>query len=111
MKDYKEYQGKFKEWAKTNEPQGLQECPRDFDLRVGDKVTYTNDYGVEFKGHTIVGFTNDHLLFKYGNCVYLDTDSYWFPVKPESLRKEVSEISFEQLRESLPEEMAQVQRT
>lgn len=89
MRDYSKYQNKFKEWAKTNEPQDLQECPRDFDLKIGDKVIYTNDYGVEFKGHTIVGFTNDHFLFKYGNCVYLDKDSYWCPVKPESLEKEL----------------------
>lgn len=55
------------------------------DFKVGDKVVYTNDYGVSFAGLTIIAISNYCNLWKYGHCIYLDKDGYWFPVKPESL--------------------------
>ena len=56
------------------------------DLKVGDIVTFTNDYGVSFKGNKVLGF-----LSKPDNnrCVYLDFDCYWFPVRIDELQKEV----------------------
>ncbi len=61
--------------------------PAGCSLAVGDVVTFTNDYGVKFKGDTITGFTlpEDEL---HGRTVYVDDDSYWFPVRPESLKVE-----------------------
>ena len=56
------------------------------DFAVGDKVTFTNDYGVSFEGLTVIGFAKDTGL--YGRFIHLDTDCYWFPKKPESLTKE-----------------------
>ena len=60
--------------------------PRPCDFKVGDFVKFTNDYGVEFILHRVIGFTKieDEL---HGRFVHIDTDSPWFPVKPESLEK------------------------
>lgn len=55
------------------------------DFKVGDRVIFTNDYGVSFPDHTIIAIGKDVGLRKYGRCIYLDKDSYWAPVKPESL--------------------------
>jgi len=57
------------------------------DYKVGDKVTFTNEYGVSFAGNTVIGFSDEPL---YGRFIHLDHDCYWFPVKPESLAREVT---------------------
>jgi|GEM_PF-1035823 len=73
----------FKNWAKQKNVEVLNSLPGVY-LKVGQKVTYTNDYGVKFEGYTILGFcTPDN-----GRCVYLDKDSYWFPVNPKNLTVE-----------------------
>ena len=60
--------------------------PRPCDLKIGDTVKFTNDYGVEFEPHKIIGFTKpEHEL--HGRFVHIDTDAPWFPVKPESLTR------------------------
>ena len=60
--------------------------PVDCGFKIGDKVTYTNSYGVSFKGHTVIGFAeNDEF---YGKFIYIDTDCYWSSVKPSSLKHE-----------------------
>jgi hypothetical protein len=47
---------------------------------------FTNDYGLKFGPHKIIGFCKGNgLLFKYGKHVYLDFDSYWCPVAEASL--------------------------
>ena len=54
-------------------------------LKVGDKVTFTNGYGVKFPGHRVLGFCKPTL----GNrCVYLDIDCYWFPAGLDELKLE-----------------------
>lgn len=70
-------------------PDLLASPPEPCGLRVGDRVTYTNDYGVSFT-QTVVGFAKTPHL--YGNedssdrFVYLDTGCWWVP-------KELSSIS------------------
>lgn len=78
---------------------GLQPVPPvECGLKVGDTVTYTNEYGVKFAGLHIVGFgktangmepTKNHptpgLL---GRFVYIDTSCYWFPKRPDELTLE-----------------------
>ena len=55
-------------------------------LRVGQSVNFTNDYGVTFGPHKIIGFDKgEGLLFKYGKHIYLDFDCYWCPVAEASL--------------------------
>lgn len=55
------------------------------DFKVGDKVMYRNPYGIMFGPLTIFAISKCNELWKYGNCIYLDKESYWFPVTPESL--------------------------
>lgn len=52
------------------------------ELTKGQRCSFVNDYGVCFQGFTIMGFG---VPDEYGNCVYIDKDSYWCPIKPESL--------------------------
>lgn len=62
-----------------------KEPPVECEFSVGDSVTFTNDYGVTFENLTVVGFADE--LF-HGRFIHLDTDSWWFPVRPESLTLE-----------------------
>lgn len=52
------------------------------ELTKGQRCSFVNDYGVCFQGFTIMGFG---IPDEYGNCVYIDKDSYWCPVKSETL--------------------------
>ena len=52
------------------------------DLSVGDMVAFTNDYGVIFGPCEVLAFGN---LCNSGRCVYIDSDSYWFPNRPDQL--------------------------
>ena len=56
-------------------------CGENF--KVGDKVTFTNDFGVKFHDLKIIGFSNP--IYDGSGTVYLNTDCYWFPKKPQSL--------------------------
>lgn len=54
----------------------------DRDLSVGEMVMFTNDAGVVFGPYEVLAFGRpDH----DGRCVYLDKESYWFPVRPDRL--------------------------
>ena len=57
--------------------------PVDCAFKIGDKVTYTNDYGVSFHDHTVIGFAEDTEF--YGKFVYLDLDCYWSATSPSKL--------------------------
>jgi hypothetical protein len=50
----------------------------DVDLHTGQRVRYTNDYGVVFEPLEIVGFCKPT---DSERCVYLSRDCYWCPVK------------------------------
>lgn len=64
----------------------FQECPFGSGLKVGDKVTYTNDYGVSFENREIIGFGDKKTSWE--GYIYLDKDSYWFPVALKSVKLE-----------------------
>lgn len=54
------------------------------DFKVGDKVIYTNDYGVEFD-LVVKGFDKlDQIC--HGRFIYVFEDAYWFSVRAEQLR-------------------------
>lgn len=74
--------------AFMNSPDYLKVPPIECDLKVGDMVTYTNDYGVVFKGLEVTGFHRITPDFLPDNFIYLNTDAYWFPHKRASLKKE-----------------------
>ena len=49
-------------------------------------MTFTNDNGIAFHGHVVTGFSPT--VEGGGRFVYLDKDSWWFPVRPENLTKQ-----------------------
>lgn len=53
-------------------------------FKVGDTVEYTNSYGVKFSPYTIIGIEESAEF--YGQQIYLNKDSYWFPVHPSALK-------------------------
>ncbi len=63
----------------------FEKPPIECNFKVGDIVTYTNDYDVSFHGLKVLGFDDE---ISYGRFVFLDTDSFWFPVDPEQLKLE-----------------------
>lgn len=82
----------------VQEPEGLDEkVPSKENMpepkfKVGDKVTFTNDEGVEFKGKTIVSMepinrkrTKDGWVWGYR---YKPSDSPWFSVEENQLALE-----------------------
>lgn len=56
----------------------------DIDLKKGDLVSFTNDYGVTFSPFKVLGFQKPD---KYGGCVFIDSDAFWFPHKITELTK------------------------
>ena len=50
----------------------------DNDLAVGDMVAFTNDYGVVFGPKEVPKWNG-------GRCVYIDSDAYCFPDRPNQL--------------------------
>lgn len=82
----------FQEFVKAKGYIVLQEldgCP----LKVGDFVTFTNDYGVEFHQREVLGIASpEYMKEMFPSCneirVFIDSDSYWFPNKLSQLTKE-----------------------
>ena len=75
---YKEHQQEFKEKVASGKIEYFgtpQEAGFESTLKVGDKVTFTNEGGVRWEGHTILGFSRP--WSRSNRCVYLDTDCYW----------------------------------
>lgn len=68
----------------TEKLEGTPPVPSD--LYVGQRVTFTNEFGVVFPGHTIVGFAATDSF--YGRFVHLDLDCYWMPQHPGSVTPE-----------------------
>lgn len=67
-----------------------QTPPVPCDLSVGDRVTFTNEYGVSFPCMRIIGFADDDSF--YGRFIHITgpehPGAFWFPHKPDELRKE-----------------------
>ena len=56
------------------------------DFKIGDIVTFTNEFGVSFSNKKIIGFSPE--VTSTGRFIHLSKDAYWFPVPMESLKKE-----------------------
>ena len=76
------YKQKFLEWVKRDNVQVVDSLPN-VNLHKGQMVMFTNDYGVSFGPHEILGFTPEPN--EYGGCVYFAHDAYWAPCRPEQL--------------------------
>lgn len=79
----------FMRWKKEREAEGMEFFSRlsevmetDSDLAVGDMVAFTNDYGVVFGPKEVLAFRKPWNGYR---CVYIDSDAYWFPDRPEQL--------------------------
>ena len=70
----------FKVWA---DERSIKLIPSLNELKVGQSVTYTNEFGVTFSPRLIVGIDADNTF--YGRRIYLAKGAYWFPVKPSEL--------------------------
>lgn len=73
----------FNDWVRNNKVTVLPEST-ETDLKIGDIVTFTNDYGVVFKGYKVLGFCEPD----NGRCVYVSSSSYWFAKNPKNLKIE-----------------------
>lgn len=71
----------------------LREPPVPCDLKVGDLVTFVNDYGVEFSDRLVTGFSP---TVDYGRFVYFDHDAWWFSDCPECFIKQTEKIGLHQ---------------
>ena len=72
----------------ANDPSVINGKQEAYGFKVGDKVEYTNSYGLIFGPYDVVGFVQEpEPQFMPENTVYINTDSPWYPVKPSSLRK------------------------
>ncbi|REC40933.1 hypothetical protein [Chryseobacterium sp. 5_R23647] len=78
------YKKDFTDWMKKGNVQVLKEL-KNSDFKIGDIVTFTNEYGIQFENIEILGFTNDESLQE--RIVYLDFSCYWFPVKLSEIKK------------------------
>ena len=58
--------------------------PVETQFKVGQNVAFVNEFGVIFDDLTIIGFASDDSF--YGQFIHLNSDSYWFPHNPSSLR-------------------------
>lgn len=56
-------------------------------FQVGDKVTFTNEYGVSFPGKIITGFARESDTF-HGRFIHTAGEAYWFPSRPDELTLE-----------------------
>ena len=85
------YKKEFQKWAvgRSHILNELEGCP----LKAGDKVTFTNTFGVEFPHREVMGIqATDFTKQQFPSCneirVYLDYDCYWLPARISSLTKE-----------------------
>ena len=76
------HKNRFLEWVKRDNIPVRNTLPGS-GLRKGLVVMFTNEFGLTFGPHEILGFTPEPTLS--GRSVYLDKDSYWLPARPEDL--------------------------
>lgn len=85
MNNYKRQFREFVEREKIKLYDNLSDVVEaDMQLSVGDRIMFTNDYGVTFGPHEVLGFCEPT---QYGNCIYFEHDSYWYPCKVSQITK------------------------
>ncbi len=62
-----------------------KQAPEGCTFKVGDIVTYKNEFGALFKNQIITGFALEPLN---GRFIHLAKDAYWFPVKASEIKKQ-----------------------
>lgn len=62
----------------------VQEPPIPCSFKPGDMVRFTNEAGIEFGPHKVLGYAKPEDMV--GNrFIHIDYDCVWFPCSPESL--------------------------
>lgn len=65
--------------------EGLRKTPPvPTEFEIGQAVAFVNEFGVIFDDMTVMGYADDDLF--QGRFIHLNSDCYWFPVRPASLR-------------------------
>lgn len=90
-----EYERKFKKWMNSSKVNSTltTKTPVNFKpkFKIGDIVTFKNDYGVEFHNIKILAYDDEKPRtdknWEYGRY-YVNTESYWFPNKESQLTKQ-----------------------
>lgn len=81
----------IKEWLKERQntmrfvPKLSEIMQTENDIQVGDKVMFTNQAGFVFGPYEVFAISKDNELWKYGHCIFLDKESYWYPCRPDEL--------------------------
>lgn len=81
------YKREFADWVKEKNKEvydKLSDVIKDTGKKLfkGQKVNVINAFGIEIGPYEIVGFCKPD---KYGCCVYLDWDCYWFAKNVEDI--------------------------
>ena len=63
----------------------LRSSPIECDLKIGDIVTFTNEYGVSFPNLIVIGFNKTLWQDRF---IHISTDCAWFPVRRSELTKQ-----------------------
>ena len=83
------FKKRFQEWKIRQEAKGfkfydkIEDININSNLKIGDKVIFTNEAGVSFGPYEVLCFCEPE---GDGRCVYFDHDSYWYPARPENLK-------------------------
>lgn len=62
--------------------------PKECKFKVGDTVTFTNQYGVSFTGLKVIGFSDGYMFDEYDKYIHINMDCFWFPLHPDELKLE-----------------------
>lgn len=83
------------------------ESPVPCDIKVGDFVTFTNEFGIFFREpKQVIGFSDECYLPE--RFIYTESDAYWFPKKVEQLHKvEKTSTGCLLVREATPQSLYQ----
>lgn len=90
-----EYERKFKKWMNSSKVNSTltTKTPVNFKpkFKIGDIVTFKNDYGMEFHNFKILAYDDEKPRtdknWEYGRY-YTNTNAYWFPIKEPQLTKQ-----------------------
>lgn len=85
MSSYKRQFREFVEREKIKLYDNLSDViETDIQLSVGDRIMFTNDYGVTFGSYELLGFSEPN---ECGGYIYFDHESYWNPCKVTQITK------------------------
>ena len=54
------------------------------DFKIDDEIIFTNENGIEFDGLKVIGFSHDS--YDKERFIHVNSDAYWFPKTPKSIR-------------------------